>query len=71
MCVRLGRRDNQWVSPVGCLMFSVYSRLSIAAASSPFLNYVVCIAIVRAIKSLAIAKLKVKQIMKRCRQMGF
>ena len=60
MLIRVGRRDNKWVSPAGCLMFSVYQQLSIDPALSPFLNYVVCIAITRAVKRLSIAKLKVE-----------
>lgn len=48
-----GRGSNEWTSPLGCLMFSALSHLTIDVATTPFLNYVISVAIIRAIKFLA------------------
>ena len=40
-------------------MFSVYTRFEFDPALSPFLNYIVCLAIARAIEKLSLEKLSV------------
>ena len=50
--VGLGRRDNEWESPAGCLMFSIKWSFDINPAKAPFLNYVVCLAIIRAVRTM-------------------
>jgi biotin-(acetyl-CoA carboxylase) ligase len=45
-----GRGDNTWVSPDGCLMFSASRPLSIPGEQAPFINYVVCLGVVRGIQ---------------------
>jgi len=53
-----GRGSNQWTSPLGCMMFSALSHLTIDVATTPFLNYVISVAIIRAIKFLATRELQ-------------
>eukprot|EP00210_Caulerpa_lentillifera_P006509 g6217.t1 len=48
-----GRGVNNWTSPIGCVMFSVLTHLIIDTSTIPFLNYIVCLAIIRAIKFLS------------------
>ncbi|GMH45834.1 hypothetical protein BSKO_13797 [Bryopsis sp. KO-2023] len=49
-----GRRENQWSSPAGCLMFSFVKSLRISGGLAPFLNYVVCLAIVEALQEISL-----------------
>ncbi|KAI8471829.1 MAG: hypothetical protein J3K34DRAFT_384539 [Monoraphidium minutum] len=42
-----GRGGNQWTSPDGCLMFTAARRLTIPGSQAPFINYLVCLAVVR------------------------
>lgn len=44
-----GRGGNQWTSPDGCLMFTAGRRLKVPGSQAPFINYVVCLAVVRGI----------------------
>lgn len=48
-----GRGGNQWTSPAGCLMFTTLRRLQLQGAQAPFLNYVVCLAVLKGIKACA------------------
>jgi len=48
-----GRGGNKWDSPVGCLMFSVCSRLAISGQRLPFLQYVVALSVVEAARAEA------------------
>jgi len=48
-----GRGGNVWTSPEGCLMFTVAKRVRIAGAAAPFINYVVCLAVVQARRGAA------------------
>lgn len=45
-----GRGGNVWTSPDGCLMFTALRRLKVPGAQAPFINYVVCLAVVQGIK---------------------
>lgn len=44
-----GRGGNQWTSPAGCLMFTVSKRVKVPGPQAPFLNYLVCLAVVEAL----------------------
>ncbi|KAJ9516269.1 hypothetical protein QJQ45_001102 [Haematococcus lacustris] len=46
-----GRGGNQWVSPDGCLMFSASRQVAILGEQAPFINYLVCLAVLRGIKA--------------------
>ncbi|WIA41073.1 hypothetical protein OEZ86_004707 [Tetradesmus obliquus] len=45
-----GRGGNVWTSPDGCLMFTALRRLQVPGTQAAFINYVVCLAVVRGIK---------------------
>jgi biotin---protein ligase len=45
-----GRGGNVWTSPPGCLMFTALRRLTVPGEAAPFINYVVCLAVVRGIR---------------------
>ena len=42
-----GRGSNLWTSPPGCLMFSCSQALRVSGHQAPFINYLVCLAILR------------------------
>jgi biotin---protein ligase len=49
-----GRRSNVWLSPAGCLLFSVCVRHSVSLAQKApplFIQYIASIAVVEAVKS--------------------
>lgn len=48
-----GRGGNKWNSPAGCLMFSLFKRVSITGANIPFVQYIATLAIVQAVQQLA------------------
>lgn len=48
-----GRGGNTWESPAGCLMFSLFKRVSITGQSLPFIQYIATLAIVQAVQQLA------------------
>ncbi len=49
----IGRGSNVWVSPIGSVLVSFNMAYSLAnGASLPFVQYIVSLAVVRAIKSL-------------------
>jgi biotin--protein ligase len=54
-----GRGGNQWTSPDGCLMFTAARRLKVPGSQAPFINYLVCLAVVRGIEDACRAWLKV------------
>lgn len=39
-----------WTSPAGCLMFTALRQLQVTGTQAPFINYVVCLAVVQGIK---------------------
>lgn len=45
-----GRGGNVWTSPDGCLMFTALRQLQVPGQQAPFINYVVCLAVVQGIK---------------------
>lgn len=45
-----GRGENVWTSPLGCLMFS-FKCTQTVGAKLPFLQYLVSLALIKAIKS--------------------
>lgn len=55
-----GRGGNQWTSPDGCLMFTAARRLQVPGSQAPFINYVVCLAVVRGIADALAPWLKVR-----------
>ncbi|KAL0041637.1 hypothetical protein WJX79_010263 [Trebouxia sp. C0005] len=48
-----GRGGNKWDSPAGCLMFSLFKRVSVTGANIPFVQYIATLAIVQAVQQLA------------------
>lgn len=48
-----GRGGNVWESPAGCLMFSMTLKLSIPGERLPFVQYLVCLAVVQAARAAA------------------
>lgn len=48
-----GRGGNVWTSPEGCLMFSACKVMEVPGTRLPFVQYVVCIAVVEAVQHLA------------------
>lgn len=44
-----GRGGNQWTSPDGCLMFTAARKLKVPGSQAPFINYLVCLAVVRGV----------------------
>ncbi|KAK9816792.1 hypothetical protein WJX72_005169 [[Myrmecia] bisecta] len=48
-----GRGQNVWESPPGCLMFSLSTRLALPGERLPFLQYVMSLAIVQAMRGAA------------------
>ena len=47
-----GRGGNKWVSPRGCLMFSMKHTVT-SGSQLPFVQYVISLAIVKAVRRLA------------------
>eukprot|EP00967_Tisochrysis_lutea_P061538 scaffold78873_cov19-Tisochrysis_lutea.AAC.1 len=45
-----GRGGNVWTSPAGCLMFSCSRQLGVLPNQAPFINYVVCLGVVKGIQ---------------------
>lgn len=45
-----GRGGNSWVSPAGCLMFSCLWSLKVPGSQAPFINYVISLALIRAVR---------------------
>ena len=52
VCASAGRGGNRWESPDGCLMFSALKRLTIPGQRLPFVQYIVSLAIVKAVESI-------------------
>lgn len=50
------------MSEEGCLMFSLLQNVEIANSAIPFLNYVICLATVEAVRALARSLNNVSQI---------
>jgi len=50
-----GRGGNQWTSPDGCLMFTAARRLKVPGSQAPFINYLVCLAVVRGVEDACAA----------------
>ncbi|GBF94770.1 hypothetical protein Rsub_07653 [Raphidocelis subcapitata] len=53
-----GRGGNQWTSPDGCLMFTAARRLKVPGSQAPFINYLVCLAVVRGVADAYAGPLK-------------
>lgn len=49
-----------WESPDGCLMFSAVQRLEIPGQRLPFVQYIVSLAIVQAVRAAAASALQVR-----------
>lgn len=49
-----------WTSPDGCLMFTASRRLKVPGSQAPFINYLVCLAVVRGIADACAPWLKVR-----------
>eukprot|EP00873_Tetraselmis_striata_P008121 jgi/Tetstr1/428385/TSEL_018419.t1 len=45
-----GRGGNSWVSPDGCLMFSACKQMAVSGQQLPFLQYVVALSVVQAVR---------------------
>ena len=51
-----GRNGNAWLSPLGCMMFSLMVRLKVNSelgARLPYLQHIASLAVVEAVRSLA------------------
>lgn len=57
---KTGRGGNVWESPAGCLMVSAAMRLTISGQRLPFLQYLVSMAVVQAVREEAARCLQVR-----------